>query len=237
LETFFVVFFLLLAVGLGLALADRVLMNLAERKASEYASEPFGHPPLVRVHGTVFLTQAFRGRYRRIEVSGGGLKVGDMGGATLDAQLFDADLKPLDLVFGRTRQLPCARVEGRMVLPYGEVARVTHIPALSLNYSSGQLVASAALPIPGVNQIAKVSGHAEINVVEGVVWLRVRGISVAGFSLLPSVVVKQLMPLLHVPIPVPVRLPYGLKLQHLTPTPTGLEIVGAANDVVLKPPS
>jgi hypothetical protein len=51
---------------LSAALADRVCATLAERKASEYLTEPFGHPPTVRVHGTPFLTQALRGRYRDI---------------------------------------------------------------------------------------------------------------------------------------------------------------------------
>ena len=229
---FFVVLFILIALALAVALADRVLMTLAERKASDFVSEPFGHAPLVRVHGTPFLTQVLKGRYRQIEVSGGGLQVGDISGATLDARLYNALLPPLDLLTGRTRQLPCERVEGRILLPYGEVARVSRIPALSLSYRKSKLIASASLPVPGLDQIVRVSGAAEVSVVDGTVWLRVRGLSVAGFSILPSVLVRQLLPILNVPIPLP-RLPYGLQLKDLKPVPAGIEVHGSAEDVVL----
>jgi LmeA-like phospholipid-binding len=229
---FFVVLFILIALALAVALADRVLMTLAERKASDFVSEPFGHAPLVRVHGTPFLTQVLKGRYRQIEVSGGGLQVGDISGATLDARLYNALLPPLELLTGRTRQLPCERVEGRILLPYGEVARVSRVPALSLSYRKSKLIASASLPVPGLDQIVRVSGAAELSVVDGTVWLRVRGLSVAGFSILPSVLVKQLLPILNVPIPLS-RLPYGLRLKDLKPVPAGIEVYGSAEDVVL----
>ena len=232
---FFVVLFVLIALALALALADRVLMVLAERKASDFAYEPFGHPPNVRVYGTPFLTQVLKGRYRQIDVSGGGLKIGEIGGATLDAHLYNALLPPLDLLTGRARQLPCERVEGRILLPYGEVARVSRIPALSLSYDRSKLVASASLPLPGLDQIVRVSGAAEVRVVDGAVWLRVRGLSVAGFSILPAMIVKQLLPILNVPIPLP-RLPYGLRLQELRPVPAGIEVLCAADDVVLIQP-
>lgn len=229
---FVVVVAVLAVLALSLVLADRSCATLAERKASEYLAEPFGYPPSVRVHGTPFLTQALRGRYGDIEVSGGGLQVGEMAGATLEAHLFNAILPPRELLGGRTTELPVERVEGRIVLPYGEVARVSRIPGLTLTYERQRLIASASLPVPGINQIARVSGHAALSVVEGAVWLRVRGLSVAGIGL-PSLVVKQLMPSLNVPIPLP-ALPYGLRLDELRPVQSGLVVCGSAQDVVFR---
>ena len=222
----------LAVLAVSVALADRSCAALAEHKASEYLTEPFGHKPSVRVHGTPFLTQALRGRYQDIEVSGGGLQVGEMAGATLEAHLFNALLPPRELLGGRTTELPVERVEGRIVLPYGEVARVSHIPGLSLTYERERLIASASLPVPGINQLARVSGHAVLSVVDGTVWLRVRGLSVAGISL-PSIVVKQLMPSLNVLIPLP-ELPYGLRLDELRPVASGLLVCGSAQDVVFR---
>ena len=49
----------------------------AERKASEYLAVPLGGPATVRVHGEPFLTQAMRGRYGDVEVTGAGLRFGD----------------------------------------------------------------------------------------------------------------------------------------------------------------
>jgi DUF2993 family protein len=222
----------ILVLALSIALADRVCATLAERKASEYLSEPFGHPPAVRVHGTPFLTQALRGRYGDIEVSGGGLQIGEMAGATLEAHLFNAHLPPRELLGGRMTELPCERVEGRIVLPYGEIARVSRVPGLTLRFERDRLVASASLPVPGISQVARVSGHAALSVNGGTVWLRVRRVSVAGISL-PSLVVSQLLPSLNVPIPLP-RLPYGLRLDELKPVASGLVVCGSADDVVFR---
>ncbi|HEX3336045.1 MAG TPA: LmeA family phospholipid-binding protein, partial [Jatrophihabitans sp.] len=77
---------LLVVVALGFGSLDRICATLAERKASEYLSAPFGHPATVRVHGTPFLTQALRGRYGHVEVIGG-LRIGEITGATLAAHL------------------------------------------------------------------------------------------------------------------------------------------------------
>ncbi|MCU1658262.1 MAG: putative secreted protein [Pseudonocardiales bacterium] len=222
-------------VALGSALADRICAALAERKAAAYLSEPFGHPATVRIHGTPFLTQALRGRYRDIEVSGGGLRIGEIVGATLDAHLHNAVLPLRELLGGRATELPCERVEGRILLPYGELARVSRIPGLMLSDDGGRLVASASLPVPGVSQLARVSGAAALTVAGGAVWLRVRGLSVAGISL-PRLVVTQLMPSLNVPIPLP-PLPYGLRLDELQPMAAGLLVCGSADDVVFEAPN
>jgi hypothetical protein len=229
-----IVLVVLVVVALSIALADRVCASLAERKAAEYLSaylaEPFGEPPTIRVHGTPFLTQALRGRYGDVEVSGGGLRIGEMAGATLEAHLVNALLPLRELLGGRTTELRCERVDGRIVLPYGEIARVSHIPGLALTYERERLIASASLPVPGINQLARVSGSAVLTVNDGTVWLRVRGLSVAGISL-PSLVLSQLLPSLNVPIWVPV-LPYGLRVDQLTPLAGGLAVSGSAQMVV-----
>jgi hypothetical protein len=228
-----IVLFVVLALALGLALADRVCAALAERKASEFLSDPFGQPASVRIHGASFLTQAMRGRYRDIEVSGGGLVIGEMAGATLNAHLYDVLLPARELLAKRASQLTCRRVEGRIVLPYGEVARVSRIPGLSLTFSDDRLMAAAAVPVPGISQLARLSGEAVLRVMSGdAVWLRVRHVAVAGISL-PTLLIKQLAPSLSVPIPLP-ELPYGLRLDEIRPGGSGLEVTGSADNVIFR---
>ncbi|HEV7205306.1 MAG TPA: DUF2993 domain-containing protein [Jatrophihabitans sp.] len=223
----------LAVLALAVALLDRVCVALAERKASEYLSQPFGHPATVRVHGTPFLTQALRGRYNQVDVSGGGLRVGDMTGATLTAHLTNIYLPLRELLGGRTTELPCEQVTGQIVLPFGELARAARIPGLELRLVDDQLVASAALPVPGISQLARVSGEAVLSLDNGgSVWLRIRGVSVAGISL-PGIVLNQLLPTLNVPIPIP-ELPYGLRLHELRPSPSGLVVAGSAEAVVFR---
>jgi hypothetical protein len=225
-----VVLVVLLLLGVGAVVADRVCVELAERRAAEYLSEPFGRPPTVRVHGRPFLTQALRGRYRDIEVSGDGLRLGELSGATLTAHVYDAHLPLRELLGGRTTALPCAHVTGQILLPYSEVARISRIPGLTLTFEKRRLVATAALPVRGMGQLARVSSQAHLTVVGGGVWLRVRGHAVGGISL-SNVVLKQLMPSLTVQIPL-AALPFGLRLDELKAEATGLVVCASAEDVV-----
>jgi hypothetical protein len=211
---------------------DRVLAALAERKASEYLSAPFGHPATVRLHGRPFLTQALRGCYRDVEVVGG-LRIGEISGATLVAHLTNARLPLRELLGGRTTELPCERVTGRLLLPYSELARLARIPGLSLGFEGERLLATAALPVPGISQLARVSGEAVLTLTgRESVWLQIRGVSVAGITL-PSLVLSQLLPTLNVPIALP-PLPYGLRLDELRPTASGLVVDGSAEAVVFR---
>jgi LmeA-like phospholipid-binding len=226
---------LIVVLAIVLPLVDRVLAGLAERKASEYLSEPFGHPATVRVHGSPFLTQALRGRYSNVEVLGG-LRIGDIAGATLVAHLTNAYLPPRELLGGRARELPCERVQGRLVLPYPELARVSRIPGLSLAFDGERLTATGALPVPGISQLARISGEAVLSLTaSGAVWLQIRNVSVAGITL-SSLVLNQLLPTLNVPIPLP-ALPYGLHLDELRPTANGLVVDGSADAVVFRRPA
>jgi hypothetical protein len=84
--------------------------------------------------------------------------------------------------------------------------------------------------VPGVSQLARVSGEARLTVVGGVVWLRVRGLAVAGISL-PGMVLKQLMPSLNVALPLS-ALPFGLRLDELRAEAAGLTVCASADDVV-----
>jgi hypothetical protein len=217
------------------AVLDRVLAAAAEAKAAEYLAPSFGHPATVRVHGRPFLTQAVRGRYAEVEVLGT-LRVGEINGATLVAHLTNAYLPLRDLLGRRAAELPCETVTGRLVLPYAELARLAPIPGLTLTFEGERLLAAAALPVPGISQLARVSGEAVLTLAPGgAVWLRIRGVSVAGVSL-PGLLLNQLIPTLNVPVPLP-ELPFGLRLDDLRPTASGLVVDGSAEAVVFRRPT
>jgi hypothetical protein len=85
-----------------------------------------------------------------------------------------------------------------------------------------------------VRQLARASGEAHLSASDGVVWLRVRGFSVAGITL-PSRTLQQLVPSLSVPFPLP-ELPYGLRMDGLRPVDAGLLVLASAENVVFVPP-
>ena len=225
----------MLLVAVSLLSADRGLAARAERRAAEVLSEPLGHTATVRVVGRPFLTQALRGRYGEVHVESGGLVVGGLTGATLDARLHNVHLPARDLLRRRVEVITCDRVAGHVVLPFGELARVAPIPGLQLRLVGERLMASAALPVPGFSQLARVDGQAIWTVGDAnVVWLRIRGISVVGIAV-PSFVVNQLLPALEVPVTLP-DLPYGLHIDDVRPTREGLVVSGAADAPVFRRP-
>lgn len=229
-----VVLLVVVVVAAAAVVLDGRCATLAQERASTYLSAPFGHPATVHVHRRPFLTQALRGCYTDVEVAGR-LRLGEIEDATLVAHLTNAYLPLRELLGRRTRELPCEHVEGRLVLPYVELARIARIPGLVLAFEGGRLMASAALPVPGFSQLARISGEARLRLAGGeAVRLRIRGVSVAGITL-PMVVLNQLLPSLDVPLALP-RLPYGLQLTDLQPTADGLIVDGSANAVVFRAP-
>lgn len=228
--TALVVLALLAVLAVGLGLADRALATRAERAASAYLAGPFGRPPTVRVHGRPFLTQALRGRYRDLRVSGSGLRVGDISNARLDARLRNLWLPPRALLARRAVELPCEQVSGQLLVPYAELARRSRVPGLGLAFERGRLLATAALPIPGVSQLVRVSGRARLTVDGDAVWLRVGGLAVAGMNV-TALVLRQLLPRMNVAIPLP-TLPWGLRVDELQPTADGLMVHVSAAAVV-----
>jgi hypothetical protein len=222
-----------LVLGAAVLLGDRVVAAAAERRAGEHLAEVFGHPVAVRVLGGRFLPQALRGRYTEVALTGT-VRIGDIEGAGLVAQLADVRLPLRELLGRRVSEVACDAVTGRLVLPYSELARLAPIPGLTLAFQGERLRTTAALPVPGISQLARVGGEAVLSLAPGGgVWLRVRGVSVAGLAL-PGL--GPLLPALSVPVPLP-PLPFGLRLDELRPTAGGLVVEGSARAAVFRRPT
>ncbi len=107
------------------------------------------------------------------------------------------------------------------------------VPGLRFSYRDDTVIATARLPVPGLGQVAGVTGEAVASIgADGGVLVRVRNLAVAGFSL-PALVVNQLAPALAFAVPLP-PLPYGLRIDQLSPTAHGLRVAGSAQAVVLR---
>lgn len=223
----------LVVLAVLIVVSDRYLAGEAERRASAYLSTPLGQAARVRVHARPFLTQAIRGRYHRIEVTATGMQFGALRGTTLHAHLTNSYLPLRALLGRRARELPVERVHGDIVIPYGELARVSRVPGLRFFYRDDRLIVTARLPVPGIGQVAGVSGEARTVIgADGGVSVRVRNISVAGFSV-PRIVLAQLVPALEFALPLP-PLPYGLRIEQLAPTEHGLRVSGSSQAVVFR---
>lgn len=217
----------------GVSLIDRVAVGLAERKASQYLATPLGEGVRIRVHGSSFLAQVVRGRYSYVELRSTGLQVGALAGTTLHAHLVNTALPLRALLGRRMTELAIEHLRGDLVIPYPELARASRIRGLGFRYLDGRLITTAALPVPGISEFARLSGEAVMTISEaGGVLLRVRNVSVAGRAV-PRMILNQIVPTLAFPIPLP-PLPYGVRLDRLTPTEDGLRVSGSARAVVFR---
>jgi len=168
-----------------------------------------------------------------VHVSGAELRLGTMVGARLDAHLVNAYLPLRALLRGRAGELSVERVHGNIVVPYTELGRVSPVPGLRLDFRDGRLIVSAAVPLLGISALARVSGEAVVWVGDrGGVRLRVRDIALAGMSV-PAIVLNRIVPAIGFPIPLP-PLPFGLRIERLTPIQDGLQVSGSANEVVFR---
>lgn len=207
--------------------ADARLAAAAERQAAALLAQTFHGPPQVSIVSRPFLVQALRGRYSYVRLTGDHLQLGALAVAALDARLHNTYLSTRRLIRKRVDELTCERLSGWVVLTYAEVERVARVPGLRLRYADGRLFASARLPVPGLGQVARVDGEAGWTLASaGSVFLRIRGVSVAGVSV-PSLVTNPLLPVIDVPVPLP-DLPFGLRVEDLLPTPKGLVVSGSA---------
>jgi LmeA-like phospholipid-binding len=224
---------LLSLAALAVAL-DRASRLFAENAASDWlvVNTPFDQRPSIRVRRVPFLAQAVRGTYDDIEVYGSGLQIGDITGASLTARLRGAHLSVSDLLGRQIDQLAVDEVEGIVIVPYSELARLARIPGMTLKVHQGGVTVTASLPIPAIGSVARVSGTASLEVLGSSARLKVRQIAVAGVSV-PSVVVAQLTRALSVPINLP-ALPFGLLLDGVRATENGVTVHGSAHNVVLK---
>ncbi len=216
-----------------LVIGDRVAAAFAQSQAADFlvVHAPFDEKPKVTVHGVPFLTQAIRGKYDDIEVAGGGLQLGEIRGASLDAHLHGVHLALTDIFHQDVHQLDVDSADGDVTLPYSELARVSNVSGLTLADDEGNIkvTLSSSVPLLGTVQL---SGTADATVSGSSVRLKIVTLTALGVSI-PAAVLSQLSSAIQVPITIP-ALPYGLKITSVGAAAAGVVVHGAATDVVLQ---
>lgn len=226
---------LLLLVGL-LVVADRVAAGYAERRlASEVAREARANgistagAPEVDVLGFPFLDQVVRGRYDGVQVTlldvpTQGLRIGE-----LQVRAEGLDLPLSKLASRDLAGLRADRVTSTGSVPYDELARAAGARGLRLTPDRGRIRATLPIEVAGVS--GTITGVAGLRVEQGALRLRITELQVEGVELpgrLEDVVQQRVNERIAVP-----RLPYGLRLEAVTPGADGVQVRASARDVLL----
>ena len=132
--------------------------NAARRPTSP---TPLGAPARVSVHGRPFLTQALRGRYRDVEVRAPDLAIGvarRADPARAPGQRAPAAARPDRAPgAGSCRSSTCTAT---CSCPTPNWPGSSPVPGLRFSYRDDTVIATARLPVPGLGQLAGVTGEA-----------------------------------------------------------------------------
>ncbi len=219
----------------ALAVADRVAVAMAQSAVEKRLAEesPFdsGAKPHVSIHGIPFLTQATSGRYDDIEVSGEPLTIDRVSDIDLDAHMHGVHVPLSDAMNGDVSELPIDHVDASVVIPYGEVVRLTGIHGLSLSGGKGVLHVSVPVTVPGTVATVTASADADVHVAGNRLSYAVKQISVAGVAV-PSAVMSVVASQMNGAFTLP-KLPYRLAVTGVTPTSSGLRATASADHIVV----
>jgi hypothetical protein len=232
---------LIIIVG-ALAVLDRLGASYAERVISDRVAEQVANQkatsekPDVTIEGVPFLTQVVKGRYQEIKIELRDFSGPVANGKTVRMPLLDIRAKdvraPLETLRTGNGDIVATTVTGTGTVDYATVEQLVDKPGLKLAEKDGKLVVTAPLTV--LNQQVTIQGTADVTVQKNVVSLRFEQVTANGVPDVPFVqnllnnYAKQISIDLRLP-----QLPLKLELQKVEPTPAGLEVTAAANEVPL----
>jgi hypothetical protein len=215
-----------------LLVADRggvlIAQSAAQSRLADYGQ--FQSKPTVHIHGFPFLTQAARGKYRDVEIQSDAVSFGNVQSAQLDVHLDGVSLPLSKLSGGKVTSLPVDRVNGTVEISYAEVARLSQVKGLTLARAGNGVKVTGQVNLPVLGSVA-ISGTGTVGVASGSLRLDVTALDVGGAPV-TGAALSAISAALGSAVVVP-TLPYGLTIQSVQPTDTGLQITGGATDVTL----
>jgi DUF2993 family protein len=233
---------LLIILGVAAVVLDRMGASIAERVISDRVAEQVANQkatsdkPDVTVKGVPFLTQVLAGKYQEIKIELREFAGPAGNGKTIKMPLLDIRAKdvraPLDTLRTRRGDIVATTVTGAGTIGYPALTQLIDQPGLTLTERDGKLIGSA--PVQALGQTFHVSGAANLTVKDGVVQVRFSDVTAQGLPNVPLVrnIIDSYAQRLALDLRVP-ALPLKLKVQKVQPTPAGLVVTAAANEVPL----
>jgi hypothetical protein len=225
----------LLLIG-GFVLADRIAARVAAHRVSKRLGEhqPFTTPPEVTIKGFPFFTQALRGVYSDIAVSGDHVSVVTRSGVRISDLSFSANLRgahlPLsDALGGHVQELPVDKIDGKLTVPFDQLDKLAD-KNVTFGHAGSDIVVTGSVTLPVVGTV---TGNAvgRFTFVDGRLMVRLTSARLIGVPLPASLaqnVINALTPQLDLP-----TLPYKLQVTDVRASEGGVTFHGEADNVVL----
>ncbi|GAA0226034.1 DUF2993 domain-containing protein [Actinomadura nitritigenes] len=219
---------LLIVVAVGLVVADRVGVRIAQNRIGQQVAAQYDLPrqPDVTIHGIPFLTQVVGGEYDHITVDIGdwteqGVTVSDV---TVDMRGLNAPLS--DVINGDTTNMTADTAAASAIIPYDVIKKEAPKEVRSIGPKGNDL----AVDLTGTVLGFQVNGTAVVSVKPTSKGIAITPESVGeGAAQMPLTLVRQQLTWV-----VPVRdLPVGSRISGIEPTAGGLKVTATAHNVNL----
>ncbi|WP_433241019.1 LmeA family phospholipid-binding protein [Actinomadura nitritigenes] len=219
---------LLIVVAVGLVVADRVGVRIAQNRIGQQVAAQYNLPrqPDVTIHGIPFLTQVVGGEYDHITVDIGdwteqGVTVSDV---TVDMRGLNAPLS--DVINGDTTNMTADTAAASAIIPYDVIKKEAPKEVRSIGPKGNDLSVDLTGSVLGF----QVNGTAVVSVKPTSKGIAITPESVGeGAAQMPLTLVRQQLTWV-----VPVRdLPIGARISGIEPTAGGLKVTATAHDVNL----
>jgi LmeA-like phospholipid-binding len=219
---------LLIVVAVGLVVADRVGVRVAQDRIAQQVAAQYDLPqrPDVTIHGIPFLTQVVGGEYHHITVDIGdwteqGVTVSDV---TVDMRGLNAPLS--DVINGDTTNMTADTAAASAIIPYDVIKKEAPKEVRSIGPKGNDL----AVDLTGAVLGFPVNGTAVVSVKPTSKGIAITPESVGeGAAQLPLTLVRKQLTWI-----VPVKdLPVGSRISGIQPTAGGLKVTATAHNVNL----
>lgn len=219
---------LLIVVAIGLVVADRVGVRIAQNRIGQQVAAQYALPrqPDVTIHGIPFLTQVVGGEYDHITVDIGdwteqGVTVSDV---TVDMRGLNAPLS--DVINGDTTNMTADTAAASAIIPYDVIKKEAPKEVKSIGPKGNDLAVDMTGSVLGF----QVNGTAVVSVKPTSKGIAITPESVGeGAAQMPLTLVRQQLTWI-----VPVRdLPVGSRISGIEPTAGGLKVTATAHNVNL----
>jgi hypothetical protein len=180
----------------------------------------------VTITGFPFLTQVAAGNYDDIELHMRDLRGGMLPLPVLDVHAYDVRASLQGLQDG-TEKPVATRMTGVGTLSYASLVEAAGLSGITLSGDGKQLRLNGLVPVAG-----ELRGAASVTVVDGKVRIQVTELTAANLTPAAQVLVDSYKTKLARTFSLP-ALPFNLKLEGVSPAPSGLQIAVSAKEVVL----
>ncbi len=211
-----------------LVAADRVAAYVAAQQVAGKVrtSAMLAADPKVKIAGFPFLTQAFAGRYDRIDVTADDVDRGGVRLTHFTTSLYGVQLPLSDAIGGRVQSIPVDRLTAEAVVGYVDLKSGSRM--LVFTPAGDRVKVAGSITVLG--QDLSASAISTVSLDGNDLVLTPHSVSAAGQS--SNLVGDAIRGAFRVRVPIG-RLPYGLKLTGVRATPGGVVVSARSGPTVL----